>query len=98
MFYYLNQTNLGRVILGVLSAIRVGNEVNNSQFCITTAAMEKLDNQNVVFGHVIIGNKTLCKINDLGRPFGSPVAPIIINNCGKFISGKTPTAIKVFKY
>lgn len=60
--------------------------------------MEKLDGNRVVFGKIVKGNPTLCKISDLGRKFGRPVVPIIIHKCGKFIKGETPAFIRNFKY
>lgn len=72
--------------------------MNNSQFSITLTKMESFDGNRVVFGKVIKGNETLCKISDLGRKFGKPVVPIYINKCGKYIKGKTPTTISKFKY
>ncbi|XP_031351474.1 peptidyl-prolyl cis-trans isomerase E-like isoform X2 [Photinus pyralis] len=84
--------------MGVLSMVPVRNGLNNSQFSITFTAIEKFDDTRVVFGKVIKGNTTLCKLNDLGKPFGRPIAPILINNCGKYTKGKTPSTLRKFKY
>lgn len=78
--------------------IPVGKKLNNSQFSITFSKMQSLDGVRVVFGKIVKGNATLFKINDLGRKFGRPVAPVIICDCGLFVKGKTPSKLAKFDY
>ncbi|KAF5295312.1 hypothetical protein FQA39_LY13177 [Lamprigera yunnana] len=89
---------LKHVRMGVLSMVPVQPCTNNSQFSITLQAMECFDHSRVAFGKVIIGNNTLCKLNDLGKKYGPPSSTIIIHRCGKYIKGVTPGVIKNFKY
>lgn len=84
--------------LGVLSTIPVRKCQNNSQFSITFDKMEALDGVRVVFGKIVKGNATLFQINDLGRKFGRPIAPIVVCDCGLFVKGKTLTKLSRFKY
>ncbi|KAL3277264.1 hypothetical protein HHI36_012615 [Cryptolaemus montrouzieri] len=68
---------------GVLSMVRVGNQKNNSKFCITFMDMPEWDKKNVVFGKVISGAKVLTKISAYGRNIGKPLRRIYISNCSE---------------
>ncbi|XP_017785613.1 PREDICTED: peptidyl-prolyl cis-trans isomerase E-like [Nicrophorus vespilloides] len=72
---------------GVLSMVRLDlttNHKNNSRFSVTMNPMPELDGKRLVFGKVIKGNKTLCKINDTSRKDGAPMEKILITKCGDY--------------
>ncbi|XP_022908927.1 peptidyl-prolyl cis-trans isomerase-like [Onthophagus taurus] len=68
---------------GTLSMANAGPHTNSSQFFITIAATNWLDNKHVVFGKVIDGLHVLNRIEKFGLSNGIPSKQIIIAKCGQ---------------
>lgn len=75
--------NLKHTKFGTLSMANSGANTNGSQFFITTAKTDWLDNKHVVFGHVISGAEVVRKMEKCGTKAGTPSAKITIYNCGE---------------
>lgn len=67
---------------GILSMANSGPDTNGSQFFITLAETQWLDDKHVVFGKVTKGFQILKMIEMLGSPKGRPKTKIIIKKCG----------------
>ncbi len=68
---------------GVLSMANSGPNTNGSQFFISTAKTEWLDNKHVVFGHVIEGLDVMRKMEKVGTQSGKTSRPVMIADCGE---------------
>uniref|UniRef100_A0A915I0C5 Peptidyl-prolyl cis-trans isomerase n=1 Tax=Romanomermis culicivorax TaxID=13658 RepID=A0A915I0C5_ROMCU len=68
---------------GILSMANAGPNTNGSQFFITTAACDWLDNKHVVFGSVVQGMNVVRQIEQQGSKSGKPMMKIIISDCGE---------------
>ncbi|OLY79974.1 Peptidyl-prolyl cis-trans isomerase [Smittium mucronatum] len=71
---------------GILSMANSGPGTNGSQFFITFAKTEWLDNKHVVFGHVISGLDIVRMIEALGTSSGKPKKRITVIDCGEVTS------------
>ncbi|KAK4474765.1 hypothetical protein MN116_001888 [Schistosoma mekongi] len=65
---------------GILSMANSGRHTNGSQFFITLAPAEWMDNLYVAFGHVIEGSLTLDKMEEVPTLYERPVKNICIEN------------------
>lgn len=68
---------------GTLSMANSGPNTNGSQFFVTTAKTDWLDNKHVVFGYVISGADVVRKMEKCGSKSGTPTSKITIHNCGE---------------
>lgn len=68
---------------GTLSMANSGPNTNGSQFFITTAKTDWLDNKHVVFGHVISGQDVVRKMEKAGSKSGTPTSKVTIQSCGE---------------
>jgi peptidyl-prolyl isomerase H (cyclophilin H) len=72
---------------GLLSMANSGKNTNGSQFFITCARCEFLDNKHVVFGRIMgpEGHNILRKIENLPKDDGDrPGAKVMITECGEY--------------
>lgn len=60
-----------------------GPDTNRSQFFITFAKVELLDNSHVAFGYIVEGMDVLRKIERVGTASGRPLDDVFIANCGQ---------------
>ncbi|KAH8868657.1 putative inactive peptidyl-prolyl cis-trans isomerase-like 6 [Schistosoma japonicum] len=65
---------------GILSMANSGRHTNGSQFFITLAPAEWMDNLYVAFGHVIEGSLTLDKMEEVPTQYERPVKNICIED------------------
>ncbi|VDP27955.1 unnamed protein product [Schistosoma margrebowiei] len=65
---------------GILSMANSGRHTNGSQFLITLAPAEWMDNRYVAFGRVIEGSLTLDKMEEVQTHYERPVKDICIEN------------------
>lgn len=70
---------------GILSMANSGPNSNGSQFFITTAKTDWLNEKHVVFGQVTQGLDILKRIEDCGSKSGKPSKRVVIANCGEFV-------------
>lgn len=68
---------------GVLAMANCGPDTNGSQFFITTAKAENLNNLYVGFGEVLEGMPLLMDIEKLGDDEGDPSGNVVIVDCGE---------------
>ncbi|UJR13569.1 hypothetical protein I4U23_000582 [Adineta vaga] len=76
--------NLKHTHAGQLSMANSGSNSNGSQFFITLAKCDWLDNKHVVFGEVIEGFEVLKKIEDAGTKSGTTTKTVTIVDCNEF--------------
>ena len=60
-----------------------GPDSNGSQFFITTADADFLDEKHVAFGQLVDGNTLLNQIESEGSTNGRPKSRVVITKCGK---------------
>jgi len=63
--------------------VNSGPDSNGSQFFITFAKTEWMDDSHVAFGYVVEGMEVLRKIENCGTPHGKPIEEVFISNCGQ---------------
>ncbi len=68
---------------GVVSMVNSGPDSNRSQFFISFATNDWMDDAHVVFGYVVEGMHVLQKIENAGSANGRPTMPITIMSCGE---------------
>ena len=68
---------------GVVSMVNSGPDSNRSQFYISFATNDWMDDAHVVFGYVVEGMEVLNKIENCGTGNGKPTKPITIVGCGE---------------
>ena len=66
-----------------------GPNTNGSQFFITTAAVQHLDEKHVVFGVVVEGKDVVDQMEACGTSSGTPVKRVSITNCGELKTKST---------
>jgi len=67
---------------GYLSMANAGPDTNGSQFFLTTAKTDWLDNKHVVFGRVIQGMNVVTQMESVGSKSGTTAQVVRIDNCG----------------
>lgn len=77
--------NLKHTGPGMLSMANSGPNTNGSQFFLTTARTEWLDNKHVVFGQVVAGLEVVKKMEACGSSSGKPNKSVVISNCGELV-------------
>lgn len=70
---------------GDLSMANSGPNTNGSQFFLTTAKTDWLDEKHVIFGRVIEGMNVVYKIESCGTKGGKPTSKVIIANSGELV-------------
>uniref|UniRef100_A0A1B6CLZ8 Peptidyl-prolyl cis-trans isomerase E n=1 Tax=Clastoptera arizonana TaxID=38151 RepID=A0A1B6CLZ8_9HEMI len=70
---------------GIVSMANSGPNTNGSQFFISTARTDWLDNKHVVFGHVLSGMDVIKKMEKYGTKAGTPTEKIVIASCGELV-------------
>ena len=70
---------------GLLSMANSGPNTNGSQFFITTARTEWLDDKHVVFGQVVQGMEVVKRMEQNGTKSGKPTKKCVISSCGELI-------------
>jgi len=68
---------------GLLSMANAGPNTNGSQFFITVATTPWLDGKHTVFGEVVDGYDVVEAMEGQGSGSGSPMASIVIADCGE---------------
>ncbi|XP_005988259.1 peptidyl-prolyl cis-trans isomerase [Latimeria chalumnae] len=68
---------------GILSMANAGPNTNGSQFFICTEKTDWLDEQHVVFGHIVEGMDVIKAIESYGSENGTTSVPITIVDCGE---------------
>jgi len=67
---------------GILSMANAGKNTNGSQFFICTAKTSHLDGKHVVFGKVIVGQKVVDAIEQVGSGSGKTSEKVTVADCG----------------
>ncbi len=68
---------------GIVSMANSGPGTNSSQFFICTVPTGFLNGKHVVFGSVVEGMDVVKKMESFGTRSGTPMAKIVIANCGE---------------
>ncbi|CAF0800214.1 unnamed protein product [Adineta steineri] len=76
--------NLKHTHAGQLSMANSGPNSNGSQFFVTFAKCDWLDNKHVVFGEIIEGFEVIKKIEDAGTKSGTTTKTVTIADCNEF--------------
>lgn len=70
---------------GLLSMANSGPNSNGSQFFITTAKCDWLDDKHVVFGRVVQGMDVVKKVEECGTKSGKVLKKVTIATCGELV-------------
>jgi len=68
---------------GTLSMANAGPDTNSSQFFITTAETDWLDDAHVVFGKVVEGMDVVETMESYGSRNGRPSKDVVVQDCGQ---------------
>ncbi|KAJ8682697.1 hypothetical protein QAD02_018489 [Eretmocerus hayati] len=63
----------------------------DSKFNLSFRPLHTMDGKKLVFGKLINGSQTLCKIEAYGTKFGKPLQNIVVSNCGILERRRTKT-------